>query len=199
MGGQTGSEDFGCLEASSRELARDESAPIGFSANDVLSIAEGSHAITVTYADGSTTPATLEVVYDGAAPRFLEMRWQDDGSGQEIALVAPEMQCLDVLAIDVTLHLETEDGAFDERWTTTLRASSAESSTAMLNATLDSLQGSYEPSAADVEGSDTVRLLINATFDASAAHGSIEGQAESVEGSGPDGVASARFFEVATF
>jgi hypothetical protein len=189
-GGQTGQEDvpWACSEQrASLELG--ETSPLGFSAADVLSFAEGEHvttmqwqAIDVPYGpESGTTQLTLSVARLGRA------RYVDRGEGA---------CCFAAVQVDVRVTLETSGGALSESFVAVLEARSADA--ASLYAAVEPPLGgslSFDEQALGAERFQ--RLEVYARFEAthfsgglSAGFASGGGQADSVAGFRPSVIAS---------
>ena len=85
---------FSC-ETTETVLAADEISVLGFSGNDVLALAQGSHGAVFSYPDDTTTDVTVDVVYDAGEVRFMDAEPKDDGSGAE-----PAIGCTDWVEVD---------------------------------------------------------------------------------------------------
>jgi hypothetical protein len=188
-GGQTGSESYGCLPVSERALAPDEATPIGVSASQALApFAEHERGL-LRYTNGETVGYRL-VIEPAEPARFEEREWRSDGSGAEIALA-----CDDALVVPVTITLDTDDGAFTERWAAELTVSASGFSSLSVRSELDALAGSYQPDARAIENASAVRVLFNLTLLGSTLGGSLSAQIEETTGM----VVSARELPIATF
>ena len=191
-GGQSGEESITCAPISSVDLAADEASALGFGRTEVVDLAEGAHSGTLTYAAGGSAGLTLDVTAGDA--RFLDMDWVDSGTG-ELATPATEIGCADLVEVDATVVFSTDDGAFDETWDTALQAASVDSSSFWMDLDLLALGGSftYTPDA----DYDEVSAWASGTFDATGAHGVVEGQGTASTGTDPDDSVSATSLQMA--
>lgn len=185
----------GCLPVTTTLLGRSDPSPLGFSADDVLAWAETSSSFELQWADGTRTPATLAVRWDGGTIEHRDNEWMSAGGAD----VAPALGCEDDVRIEVTVSFQTEDGAFAESWTTAIVATSA--ARALLHRELGSVSGTFDPSAFAPSGHayDTVRAFFDATLETTGTTGTIAGQGEGTSGSGPDGTAFAEMFAIASW
>lgn len=186
----------GCLPVTTTALGPDDPSPLGFSANDVLAWADGTDAFDLTYADGSTTPATLSVSYSGGAIEYRDNEWMSAPGGSD---AAPALGCEDDLQIEVTVSFRTDDGTFDESWTTRLTATVATRAT--LYNDLAAATGTFDPADYAPPGStyDSIRAHFDAALESAGTTGTIDGQGEGTSGSGPEGVAYAESFPIASW
>jgi hypothetical protein len=189
-----------CQDLATTALAMDEASSLGFSADDALAVAGGSHTGTLVYADGSSTAVTVSVESRGS-PRFIHRAWGDDGGDGEVMPMLADTgggsapgdsgtgdtggagtfddPCHDVLALDVTFRIATADGAFDEGFDTVLEAAAADDAQVYAALDLAHLGGSF---TLDSSGYDAVSAWIDARFDASGAHGIVQGQGSATDG-----------------
>lgn len=94
----------------------------GRTAADVLSLAEGVYAGSVTWIDnqiahedaGASVPVEIEVAYAGGEIRDV------DATLVEPCLNDAPCECDDTLEIDVALRIVADDGSLDEHWVVTL-------------------------------------------------------------------------------
>ncbi|TNE91088.1 MAG: hypothetical protein EP330_06470 [Deltaproteobacteria bacterium] len=170
-GGQSGSEQIGCLPTTTADLAVDETSPLGFTPQALLDLAEGSHTETFAFEQGGSVGVTVTFTASGQA-RFEEREYQDDGSGMEMA-----MDCEDAVVVPGTVTVVTDDGAVDESFDVELEASSAD--LASWFGEVASLHGSFQ---IDESPYDEVRYFGMGTFDADGSAGELSGQGESVDG-----------------
>ncbi|WP_437300431.1 hypothetical protein [Sorangium sp. So ce426] len=184
--------DEGCEGKGGEDIGADDVSPLGFSAREVLSVASGERSAPLTWAKGGSTTATLSVG-EIVAARFVGSM---DGSG-----VGPDIGCVEHLQIDVPMAFSTEDGAFDESFEVTLRATQADAAwfEHAIELSSSALQGSYEVTEVDTAEFREVFLYLSGTLSSSAAEGQIEGLGEFVRGSGPLGAVGVQSFHVAEF
>ncbi|MEJ7731975.1 MAG: hypothetical protein WKG00_22540 [Polyangiaceae bacterium] len=187
----------GCLPVTTTPIGLDEPTALGFTAAELLDLADGDHQASLAWDKGGSTSLDVSVTADAASARYVERAWQDDGSG---TAAEPAIDCPDVIEIDAVTGFATEDGAFAESWTTTLSAS--EPGLVLLGASVapDAIAGSYQVTEVDPAQYDELTLFFDVAIDAGGATGAVAGQA--VQGSNspdPDGVVSATRFSVAAF
>jgi len=173
-------------------VALDEVTPLGFAASELAAWAEGTHAETFVYAEGGSTPLTLAVTVGPEARYVTSVAvYPDDGTQPAIGV-----ECFDRVEVDLSVSLETDDGAFDEGFDTTLQ--SMDGLSAEWFATLDpgALGGSYDLDDPEVDWSER-KLFVQASFDAEGSSGSIAGQLSGQDDcEGPDCAAWAMNVEV---
>ena len=184
-------EKVGCLPVTTTVLGVDDPSPLGFSGRAVLGAVGVDHRGTLTYADGTTTPLTIDVDYDGGEVRFHDNEWIDDGGTD----IAPATGCLDTLEVDARVSFATMDGAFAEAWVIPLVASDAARAT--FGHEVGSAAGTFDPGAHVPPGEtyDEVTAWVSGSFDATGARGEVVGQGERTDGD----VASATRIDMATF
>lgn len=189
-GGQSGEEAVTCSDVESVPLGDDEVSELGFGKAEIAALAEGEHARTLVYADGSSAALTMTVALGDA--RWLDMEYVSDGSGIE-----PAMECANQVEVDATITFVTDDGAFMETWETSLLASQSDSASFSVSLDLDALGGDfvYTPDA----DYDEIQAWVEGTFDSTGAWGEIVGYGIKSEGSGDDGVTSATRLSMATW
>ncbi|WP_438029949.1 hypothetical protein [Sorangium sp. So ce233] len=197
IGGVQGETASGCHEEA-EAIGADADTPLGFSAQDVVTALSGERSAPLTWANGGSTTATLSVG-ELVAARFVRST-TPPSSGSGGAELALAVDCADHLQVEVPLAFSTEDGAFDETFTVTLRALRADSASFTHRIDLDALQGTYEVTEVNPAEFRKVIVYLNGTLSSTAVDGVISGVAESHPTSdGPDGVVSARMFDVAEF
>ncbi len=179
--------------------AGDVSALVGVSADDVLTVTGGGFVVPATWsADtslltqsplGGETQLTVTIDFEGGEIREIESVPNEDG-GQEIA-----MDCLHRLEIDVTLGVETDDGAFAESWPATLTQSLASGgaglATPALLADFDpyALAGNFEILSIEGEAPDAVTAMFQSTA-ADPLAGDVQIFVEQSSGTGDEGTVS---------
>lgn len=146
-GGQFTEEDLPeCEILSSTPLQPGEPGPHGWTADGVLLAFGASHLRTLTWAlDGRSTPLEISLS-DVRDPRWLER--EETGTQTDIGILGSsstsfEPLCPDVLAVDATLSLRSDDGALDE--ILELEILAGPSPTLSLELDLDAPSGSLDP------------------------------------------------------
>lgn len=185
-GGQTGGEfgaengtgGGGTLEGGSSceedatELELDEVSPLGFAAEDVLGLAEGTHEATLTWVpDGSAmatttlepgiTEVTLVVEVAGPAS-FVDA--EPPSSGSSGGMIELGWVCPDRVDVPVTVTLTTADGALDETLDGTLSATDAGSATLLVPIELDELEGTFSFEVVSPEGGVPIQTRLEVVF-----------------------------------
>lgn len=188
----------GACHEEAEAIAADAETALGFSAQDVVTSLSGERSAPLTWAKGGSTTATLSLG-EIVSARFVRST-TPPSSGSGGAELALAVDCADHLQIEVPLAFSTEDGAFDETFTVTLRVLQADSASFTHRIDLDALQGTYEVTEVDPAEFRKVIVYLNGTLSSSAVDGVISGVAEThPTSSGPDGVVGARMFDVADF
>ena len=125
-GGQTGEESNEQCPAELSVLELDAQSPLGFSARDTLSLAEGEHRAAFEWLPSTSYPYGPE---SGAS----ELRVTITGNGSaRFARVTDARESLnsrDHLELPVVVTLSTSGGAFAERFSATLQATERERAT----------------------------------------------------------------------
>ncbi|WP_437737563.1 hypothetical protein [Sorangium sp. So ce1335] len=198
IGGVEGGEIASGCHEEGEAIAADAVSPLGFSAEDVVSALSGERSAPLTWAKGGSTTATLSLG-EIISARFVQST-TPPSSGSGGAELALAVDCADHLQIEVPLAFATEDGAFDETFTVTLRALQASSASFTYRIDLDALQGTYEVTEVNPAEFRKVFVYLNGTLSSTGVDGVISGVAESHPTSdGPDGMVSAQMFNVAEF
>ncbi|HEY6078063.1 MAG TPA: hypothetical protein VIW29_04635 [Polyangiaceae bacterium] len=188
-GGQTGEEQAPCW-GEITPLALDAESPLGFSAQDSLSLAVGKHTATLhwiptmSYRYGPESgDGELQVRVTSLGRAYFAT--QGDGQAIQSLLCPPS-----VLA-DVTLELDSAGGALHESFRGVLAASNAESAT--LSATLlgGQLGGSFafEPASLGV-GKYLAQMTLNSSFSAGSFGGAISAGIEQAHSDGANSAVS---------
>lgn len=195
MGGQFGEEGdgWGCTDTEEIPVNLDEVTVLGFTAGDILDLAQGSHDTTLVWADNTTTPLNLTVANPTNARVILYTFDAGDG-GME-----PDLACPNALVIDIDLSVSTDDGALAEAWSTELIQ--WEGGAPAVFVSLDELHGSLNIGDWTTEAFDSVTADLNATFDETGPSGDISGQGEMSfeDDSDSDSTVSVTRFEIAVF
>lgn len=181
-GGQIGEESGARCEAQSHTaLTVDEVSELGFAPQALVDLAVGSTMSTLSWADGTSTDLTEEVVVSGAM-EFVHYEVVDDGTGDGQTAMEMAMWCPDQVEIEVVLSLDTADGRFAEAIPTRIVASAEDQVTATLS--LDAVDGTFDPWDFAPEGNDydAVRAWVDLAWDANGPSGVVSGQGEGVDG-----------------
>ena len=196
-GSQFGEEDTPCAVVDRVELALDEVTELGFSAAELLALAEGEHASTLTWTEtGEATGVTVQVTYDGGAAERVDYEIVQSGTGEEPAI---EIACADTVEVPVTFAVHTDDGQLAEEWAAPLVGVVAGQTTAQ--ADLAAPQGSFDPwqHVADDSGYDYLSAWLELRFDAQGSSGTVHAQGEGGDRSDPDGAVYANHLELGSW
>lgn len=170
----------------------DASTPLGFTAEEVLAWAAGTHAAAATWGPGAgeshlvevtpesgSTELELELTYVDGPVMFVDRNVEQGRSdeGLEPALQPEPGTCPDLLLLEVEAHLRTSNGAFDDTFTAQLRASSAEKAELWVPFDLTALQGSLTVVTVE-EGSTIQQPTWSATLAPDAFSGTIQAVVE---------------------
>lgn len=160
-GGQTGEEtDDGCVFSTS-PLSLQEPSPLGFSAGQVLALAEGEHSASfgwlqsagLSYGpEGGTGQVTLQASAAGAA-RFARV---------DVHRSLPD--CQDQLRIPVSAVLATAGGALDESFTVDLVAATADEAAVTALVPSAELKGAFAFVPSTLGARRFARLEVNLRF-----------------------------------
>jgi hypothetical protein len=195
MGGQFGEETdgWGCVATEEISVTLDETTVLGFSAGEMLDLAQGSHDTTLVWADNTTTPLNLTVANPTNARVILYTFDPGDGG------IEPDMACQNALVIDIDLSVSTDDGALAEAWSTEL--TQWEGGVPGVFESLDELHGSLNIQDWATEDFDSITADLNATFDETGPSGDLSGQGEMYFGddSDSDSTVMVSRFEIAVF
>jgi len=192
-GGQTGAEGVpGPCNEQRTPLALGEASPLGFSAADVLSFAEGEHVTTIEWQpidvpygpESGTKQLTLSVESLGRA------RYVDRGES---------LCCFAALQVDVRVTLTTSGGALSESFVTVLQARSADA--ASLQTVIEPpLGGSLNFDQQALGAERFIRLELYAHFEAANVSGGLSAGFESGSGTDQqDGVVGFRSLAIASW
>lgn len=199
-GGQFGQEtDNGatCVEVERTPLADDEISALGFAPQELLSWAIADHAATLTWSDDTTTGLTLSLSNPSGADYVVyEAEYSGNTNGMETE-AAIWLECPAMVEVTTDVALQTEDGAFDEAFSFTLRVTSADQFA--LSRELDAVSGSFD--VQDWNDADYDEVWADLSLQASQEDGlagAVEGSGQKTHGSGPDGSVSLTLFEIAT-
>lgn len=205
-GGQSGEEWdgtealAGCEEVSRSPVADDEAAPNGVVPADVIDVVNGSFNVELRYADASLTRLSLGLTTSGGA-EWVDMEPTDSGDGG--AEIAMESWCEDELRFALQVDFQTEDGQFSERLNPELTVGNDGVGSWWAPLEIDALVGAWSPSPArdgfDPAEWDEVSVALSGQKGLGDPTGAVEATASRVDGEGPDGTASAAFFEVASY
>ena len=199
---KSGTADGLSCEESRAEVALDEVTALGFSAAEVAAYAEGEHVETLAWTrDGSTTGLTITVTLSGETANYVDSE-PADTEGDTGAMPVEYDMCADYLEIPVTVSVITEDGAFNESWSTTLQAAAAASASLYHEFDPLAMTGTYDITLDNTEPDyDELRAFFDASFSAEGTQGAISGQVSGSEDceDGDDCSAWAGFLDIASW
>jgi len=153
----------------------EEVSPLGFSGSDILAFAAGTSEATFVWERREVADTTLSLAIaeiDGA--RFVRSTavYPEDGEYAAIDVI-----CDDRLEIDVSVDVETADGAFDESWQGILVALDADAASTSQVLDPDALGGSYDMDAdIDVPDYDDRSLWVEIQLTGEGTRGEVRGQ-----------------------
>ena len=155
-------------------LGVDDVGTLGFSGQDMLALAEGTHDETFVWTRTAESSAlSLVVRHDGGEVRQVESEAvYPEGTTVDIGI-----ECPDRIEVDVAVTFETADGAFAEAWDLALVAVSA--GTVAMDVVLDpdALGGSYDMNADITDPDwDDRGLWASGRFETARSSGEITGQ-----------------------
>lgn len=177
----------GCFEGRDGDLAQapyceenavpigiDEVSELGFSADEVLSLALGEHLGEVSWDRGSDAAISVSVGSVGEA-RFIDAEVVQPEGGDTLDIW---VECPDRVEVDVVLELSTDDGWFDESFELALYSFEGSEARFHQELELDALAGSFdiEPDVTSVDY-DELRAWVSGSFDEEGLVGVVEGQA----------------------
>jgi hypothetical protein len=144
-----------CNAGPKTALALDEDSPLGFSPNDILAFASGTHEDTIRWnaqamveygPESGEGAITITITPKGTA-RHVEPAPPGSG-GTDIGGAAPaidiDSNCTSWIEIDVEVSVETEGGALDETFEAVLRAHTPITTSLYASFKADALEGSFE-------------------------------------------------------
>ncbi|MGB5697796.1 MAG: hypothetical protein WBM46_19250 [Polyangiales bacterium] len=138
-------------------------AELGFRADDVLAFSATEHqgmlrwlptqALTYGPESGDVT-LSVAIDYAGGPIELVQStRALDADPPPGVDVVPLEGGCFDALAIEVELEITTAGGALAERFTTEMRARTAQTANILRQLDLDALDGTFEVTAIEGSGS----------------------------------------------
>lgn len=178
-----------CAETVS-SLTLDQATDLGFTAQELISSVTGGSSDTLTWSDGTTTGVHLGVGYADGALRYVhsevEEPPEDAGAILDIAVI-----CEDRIEVVADVTLKTDDGAFDEMWTVTLRALASDEASFNQDLLPGDLTGTYDYRALDPAEYDSTSAALSVSLRTGISTGNIFEMGEKTEGDGDDGTSSA--------
>lgn len=162
-------------EETATVVALDEVTALGFAAQELLTLAAGTHDETLTWArDESTTPLVVAVTHDQGEVRFVDSEPVEPEGGEQLDIA---VICDDRVEIDVRMGLTTSDAALAEAFDAILVGYQADRAEVFQELDPDDLSGSYDIDVDNPESDyDTLSMHLRAAFDASGTSGEVMGQ-----------------------
>ena len=160
----------GCTLVGETPLALDGTAPNGGSVTYMVTEIVGDHQANMTWADGTGTRIGFEIS-DPTNARFLDYEVVADASGATV-----EIACSDIVAVDASVLLTTNDGLLDESYPTATFTSEGGASTFTLD--ISSPDGTLDVGSWTSEPYDSLSATINASWIESGITGEAYGMAE---------------------
>lgn len=154
-----------CASVSQRELALSQAAPIGFSGQDMLTLAGGTSTINLSYRDQTSTSLMLRIEERGDSATFVERENQGSSASTD---------CASQLQVPITLQFSTSDGAFAESREATLTATQSTAAGVFLALPLAELMGSFAFDQFDAASYQQRSVLIDALFTAQGPRGRVQ-------------------------
>ncbi len=193
-GGQTGSEDNAPCWNVRTSIALDAASPLGFSANDGLGLAAGTHSAVLHWAPESDHPYGPESgdgMIDLTVTSLGTAAYATTDYSKDTAAVQTELGCEPALLTDVSVTLRTAGGAFDETFNTSLTQTMSD--TATLNPTIlgGHIAGSFAFDPAALGAAQLAQINLNASFTSSGFSGSLAALLEQSSGSSANSTVSA--------
>lgn len=175
---------FGYCEAGDKTVIDvDEETALGFTAEDILAFAAGTHEETIHWlAPMNTTfgpesgdhAITITVTHDGDV-RFVEPSTEADGTEDDLLTdIGRPQGCTPWLEIDVHVTVETDGGALDESFDATLRTHNRLIATLFTHPDPDALGGDFEASFG-IDGFVLGQLDLGMTFSENGVNGAFGG------------------------
>jgi len=166
-----------CEVVGEESLGFDDSA-VGTTATAVLGVVQGVHNKTLTWSNDTTTGISMTLSAPTNA-RLVDYEVVSDGGGPTI-----EIACMDYLAIDMNLRIQTVDGQLNFDAPVVVRAYAAD--VIGFTVSLDRADILFDPSVWVDEDYDTLTSELGAEWVAGTVIGQISALAESNFGSGED-------------
>jgi hypothetical protein len=172
--------EIDCQEVVTVLAGVDATSEIGFTAADVLAVAEGSHTAPIFWHPGDVQfgPETgegqlsVDISYAGGEIRYVHAAAPD----------AAEMGCVDRLEIDAGVELHTAGGALDESFASTLRASQPDVAMIRHELALDAIAGALEVTSIEPANGEAAPISVELGVSTFGVFGSFDGGVEVTSG-----------------
>jgi hypothetical protein len=208
LGGEDALGAGGFCKADENVLASTSTqTELGFSADDVLAFAAGSHDEAIRWHDSNLAiigpekgehRVTIALSYEGGEIRWMTPSAASGGpgiGGPEPAMDAPLIDlpaiggpgCMPWLEVDVKVTVKSDEGALDESFDATLRARNEMLGTVFVSPEPDELGGSFAPEQILQPDFELAQLDLNINFTPFGVSGRFNGVFETMRsGSGND-------------
>ena len=186
----------GCDEAGRTDVALDAQTELGFSAAQLLALAEGEHAFPIVWqGDAESASASLQGTQTtmhvkltrkpGASAQLVDLEPHvSTGAEDGFDIGTLGVPCPDRLEIDVEVALSTEDGALSESFDATLISSDGLSASWSASIDFADLNGSLQVSlSGSPAGSHLMPLSVQMMHTSFAIQGSLSAGIEGKNGS----------------
>jgi hypothetical protein len=179
--GQKTEGDGPYCEDTRATLAPEALSALGFSANDLLPLAEGDFSETLIYKDQSSTTLSLSFTPDLSAVAFVDSEAvypeSEGGYATDIGVI-----CDDRLEVGGTLSFSTADGLFADVFTGVLSAMEAATASMSIDLMEQDSAGTFEPESYPTDVYDSMNMSLVATWNAGGSNGAISGSTLHDEG-----------------
>jgi hypothetical protein len=160
-GGQTGEEtDDGCMFAAS-PLSLQEPSPLGFSAGQVLALAEGEQLATFAWLQ---SPGNAYGPESGTGQVSVRTSAAGAAKFARVDVQRSQPNCQDQVRIPVSVALATAAGALDESFTAELVAATADEAAVTALVASAALKGTFAFVPGTLGGRRFARLEVNLRF-----------------------------------
>ncbi len=196
----------------------DEDVGLGFTAQDILDMAEGPFESSMQWGESpwlefgpesGEGEVTLRVSHEGGEVRLLRPIEPEPNSDADSATDAAtdadatdealdfEEGCMPALEVDVVVHLTSSGGALDETFEATLVARAADWATFYRELDPNRLDGRFEVTGIEPEDAELVQFAVNGALSPYGTSGHIGAVIESQSGDGDEGVTSGAWADIA--
>ncbi len=189
--GGTNSEGGTCEVKSKKKMGVDETTALGFTGAQVIALAQGSHAASLTWASNQTSvelvPAagkstiTFDVKADEGTLELMDLEPKEGAGGMENALSEDE-PCKDELRFTANVHVKSDNGAFDDDFEAVFRASAARLVETSIELSPGKLEGSFDVTVVTPENAQSIQNRLELGFLPGSVSGTISGMVEASDG-----------------
>lgn len=180
LGNKTEGDSPHCEDTRST-LAPEEVSALGFSANELLPLAEGEFSETLIYKDQSSTALLLSFTPDLSAVSFVDSEavYPESSSGVTVDI---GVICEDRLEVGGTLSFSTEDGLFADVFSGVLSAMEVTTASLSVDLMEQASAGTFDPESYPTDVYDSMNMAMVAVWDADGSNGAISGSTLHDEG-----------------